>query len=76
MSIELYGKWERPTCRLLTAVDGGSPADPADGLAWSVGVRGGGGDQVVVHITVKTRLLSRRLLLHLGEADRMFHINY
>lgn len=76
MLTELYGKSKTPTCRLLTAVDGASPADPADGLTWSVGVRGGGGDQVVVHITVKTRLLSRRLLLHLREADRMLPINY
>lgn len=51
---------------LLTAVNGASPADPADGPAWSVGVRGGGGDQVVVHVAVQTRLLSRGLLLHLS----------
>lgn len=60
------GKAAPATCCLLTAVDGASPADPADGLAWSVGVGGGGGDQVVVRVAVQTRLLGRGLLLHLS----------
>lgn len=61
------------TCVPLTAVEGASPADPADGLAWSVGVRGGGGDQVVVHIAVEAWRFSRRLLLHLGQQTSFNH---
>lgn len=49
----------------LTPIEGASPANPADSLAGSVGVRGGGGDQVVVHITVESCLLGWGLLLHL-----------
>lgn len=51
----------------LTAVEGASPTNSADGLVGSVGVGGGGGDQVVVHVTVESRLLGRRLLLYLKE---------
>lgn len=51
----------------LTAVEGASPTNPADGLVGSVGVWGGGGDQVVVHVTVESCLLGRGLLLYLKE---------
>lgn len=66
VNTQIQGK-SATTCVLLTAVEGASPADPANGLAWSVGVRGGGGDQVVVHIAVEAWLFSRGLLLHLSQ---------
>ena len=50
----------------LTSVEGASPANPADSLAWGVCVWCGG-DQVVVHITVEACLLGWALLLHLKE---------
>lgn len=61
----------RTSRALLTAVEGASPAHPAEALAWSVGVRGGGGDQVVVHITVEAWLFSRGLRLHLSQTDNL-----
>lgn len=51
----------------LTPIEGASPANPADRLTGSVGVWGGGGDQVIVHITVESCLLGWGLLLHLKE---------
>lgn len=61
---ETHGNPQRGSGVPLTAVEG---ASPADGLAWSVGVRGGGGDQVVVHVAVEAWLLSRGFLLHLSD---------
>lgn len=58
----------------LTAVEGASPTNSTDGLVGSVGVRGGGGDQVVVHVTVESRLLGRGLLLYLKE-ERIMQLN-
>lgn len=57
----------RTSWALLTAVEGASPAHPAEALAWSVGVQGGGGDQVVVNIAVEAWLFSRGLRLHLSQ---------
>lgn len=51
----------------LTSIEGASLANPADSLARGVGVRGGGCDQVVVHITVEACLFGWALLRHLKE---------
>lgn len=48
------------------SIDRASPAIPADSPAGGVGIRGCGGDQVVVHITVEACLLGWALLLHLN----------
>lgn len=53
----------------LTPIDGGTPGNPAESRAWSVGVRAAGSDQVVVHIAVESRLLGWGLLLHLSKTQ-------
>lgn len=50
-------------CVLLTSIDSAPLADSAHSPPWGVGVWGGGGDQVIVHITVEACLFSWGFLL-------------